>query len=49
MKKEYEVEVVETHYIFVDAESEEEAISLAEDEAFSAVPDIVESTIIKSE
>ena len=49
MKKEYEVEVLETHYVYVDAETEDEAIALAEEAAFAAIPDIVESTIIKSE
>lgn len=47
-EKEYKVEVVETHILYVYAKSEEEAIELAEAEAFSEVPDSVESKIVET-
>ena len=49
MKKTYYVEVTETHYIYVDAETETEAEELAIKEAFNNVPDVTTTKIIKDE
>ena len=39
---EYEVRIVETHIIYVDADTEEEAARIACDEAKSNTPDFLE-------
>ena len=47
--KEYEVRVVQTMTVYVEASDEEEAIMLAETEAMRAVPDATECEILSSE
>lgn len=46
--KEYRVEVNEMHWIYVSAETEDDAIKKAEAEARKRDPDYVESVIMKS-
>lgn len=43
------VEVTETHYIYVDAETEDEALDIASKEATCGVPDCVDAKIINTE
>lgn len=44
--KTYLIEVVETHQIYVDANSEKEALKRAEEKVYNNVPDSVESKVL---
>lgn len=45
----YLVEVLATHYIYVDAETECEALDIASEEAVHDAPDCVDAKIISAE
>lgn len=43
---EYYVEVIETHYIYVEAKTEDEALEMAQIEITSQVPDCVDAKVL---